>query len=313
MPILSEEQGLFAAAKIHYSELTDLEKNAPDIIVWAIPLMAALTFLEIGYSWFHDHKKYKTRESFGSLLVGLGNVGVNLLFKVVLFYGAVWAYNAVPWRMSLNWWTLIPCYLIFDFFSYWAHRVSHTSRFFWATHVVHHSAESYNLTVSFRLSWIQNIKIIFFLPIAFIGFHPIIFFVVSQVAVLFQFWVHTEYINRLPRMIEFLFATPSNHRVHHGSQEQYLDKNYGATFIFWDRMFGTYEHEDEIPEYGLTTKIGNRLNPLFLNFHEVHEIIRDVKQADTWRDRFFYTFASPTSVYHRKKRDEAALVPVQEI
>lgn len=290
----------FGAEKINPEHLSHLEDNSPEVIVYAIPVMAILTFLEIGYSWYMDHQKFKMKESIGSTLVGLGNVGINLFFKVALLYGAVWAYNVVPWRMPLNWWTFIPCYLIFDFFSYWSHRISHQSRFLWATHIVHHSAENYNLTVSFRLSWIQNLKIIFFMPIAFLGFHPVVFFVVSQVAVLFQFWVHTEYIRKMHPLIEYLFATPSNHRVHHGSQEIYLDKNYAATFIFWDRIFGTFVEEGEKPEYGLTTKIGNRLDPLFLNFHEVKDIMNDMKKAKGTKNKLFYLFASPSRIHRRK-------------
>lgn len=297
---LQEGSSIFGARKIPYQEITQLENNTPEIIVYAIPAFAFFTFLEIGYSWYLHKKNYKVKESIGSTLVGLGNVGINFLLKVALLYGSVWIYNLVPWRIAFNWWTIIPCYIIFDFFSYWSHRISHFNRFFWATHVVHHSAENYNLTVSFRLSWLQNLKIIFFLPVAFIGFHPVIFFVASQIAVLFQFWVHTEYIGKLHPVIEYIFATPSNHRVHHGSQEKYLDKNFAATFIIWDRIFGTYHYEDEKPDYGLTTKIGDRLNPLYLNFHEVTDMITDVRKAKGLRDKLFFLFASPAKIHKRK-------------
>lgn len=296
----------FGAEKIPYDSITDIEGNSPDIIVYAIPAMAFFTLLEVVVSWYGNKQNYKTRESLGSTLVGLGNVGLNLLLKVGLLYSAVWLYNLVPWRMALNWWTLIPCYLIFDFCSYWAHRISHFQRFFWATHVVHHSAEHYNLTVSFRLSWIQNFKIIFFLPVALIGFHPIIFFTASQIAVLFQFWVHTEYIGKLHPWIEYVFATPSNHRVHHGSQAKYIDKNFAATFIFWDRLFGTFQEEEEQPEYGLTSKIGDRLDPLFLNFHEFNDMVRDVRHAKGMKKKLFYIFGSPGRIHEEKKKSEGA-------
>lgn len=288
------------ARRIPYEEITSLENNSPQLIVYAIPVMAFFTVLEIWHSWRIQNKNYRLKESIGSVLVGFGNLVVNLLFKIVLVYGAVWIYNLVPWRMSLNWWTLIPCYIIFDFLSYWSHRVSHFNRFFWATHVIHHSAENYNLTVSFRLSWLQNLKVIFFLPVALLGFHPVIFFVTSQVAVLFQFWVHTEYIRKLHPVIEYIFATPSNHRVHHGSQEKYLDKNFAATFIIWDRIFGTYHREDEKPDYGLTTKIGDRLDPIYLNFHEFVDMVKDIRKAKGIREKLFYAFASPARIHQRK-------------
>lgn len=294
--------GLFGAEKIPLESLTELEKNTPEIIVYAIPVMAFFTLLEIGHSWYEKKQIYRMKESFGSLMVGLGNVLINFLIKAGLIYGGVWIYNLVPWRMEMNWWMLIPCYLLFDLCSYWSHRMSHENRFLWATHIVHHSAETYNLTVSFRLSWIQNIKVIFFVPVALMGFHPVIFFVTSQVSVLFQFWVHTEYIRKLHPFFEYILATPSNHRVHHGRNEKYLDKNYAATFIFWDRIFGTYQKEEERPDYGLTSQIGNRLNPIFLNFHELSDLIKDVRKAKGFRKKLFYMFGSPTAIYHEKLR-----------
>ncbi|WP_091396586.1 sterol desaturase family protein [Arachidicoccus rhizosphaerae] len=299
--ILNTVCGLFAAPKIPYEQILHLENKAPNLIVYAIPFMAFFTLLEMWVSWREKHKLYKVKESIGSTLVGLGNVLINLLLKVGLLYFFVWLYNVLPWRMELQWWTLIPCYILFDFCSYWAHRFSHSQRFLWSTHVVHHSAESYNLTVSFRLSWIQNIKIIFFIPVALCGFHPLVFFVVSQISVLFQFWVHTEYIKKLPWIFEYILATPSNHRVHHGSQEKYLDKNFAATFIFWDRLFRTYQKEEEPPVYGLTTKIGNRLNPIYLNFHELKDIWQDVRKAKGWRKKWFYLFGSPVAIDLEKK------------
>jgi sterol desaturase/sphingolipid hydroxylase (fatty acid hydroxylase superfamily) len=264
--------------------------------------MAIFTLLEIYYSYKKEKNNYPLKETLGSTLVGLGNVALGLLVKVGLLYAAIWIYNLVPWRMELNWWMLIPCYLLFDLCSYWSHRISHENRFFWATHIVHHSAENYNLSVSFRLSWVQNIKTIFFLPVFFLGFHPVIIFVVSQASVLFQFWVHTEYIKKLPAFFEYVLATPSNHRVHHGTQEKYLDKNYAATFIFWDRMFGTYQKEEERPDYGLTNKIGNRLNPIFLNFHEYNDMIKDVKEAKTLKRKMFFVFGSPLNIYKEKNK-----------
>jgi len=296
---------LFGAAKIPMDLIHEVEKKAPNIIVWAVPFMIFFSALEMLISYLQDRKYYEKKETIGSVLVGVGNLVVSAGIKVVLLYLVVWIYNFIPWRMALNWWTLIPCYIIFDLCSYWAHRISHQQRFWWATHVAHHSGEHYNLTVSFRLSWVQHIKIIFFLPISFLGFHPIIFFVTDQIAVLFQFWVHTEYIRKCPKWIEYIFATPSNHRVHHGSQEQYIDKNYGATFIFWDRLFGTYEPEVEKVQYGITTNIDNKANPFHINFHEYKDMLKDVKRAKGWRKKLFYIFGSPVKVMLEKKRAEA--------
>lgn len=292
---------LFGAPPISLDDLGFIEKSAPEIIVWAAPIMFFFAILEYVISKRQNHDYYETKETIGSVLVGIGNVIISFLIKAGLLLVVVLIYNLVPWRMELNWWTFLPAYIIWDFCSYWAHRVSHGQRFWWATHIVHHSGEKYNLTVSFRLSWVQHIKIIFFVPAMFLGFHPIIIFVTNQIAVLFQFWVHTEYIGKLHPAIEYIFATPSNHRVHHGSQEQYIDRNFGATFILWDRIFGTYEPEGERVNYGLTTNIDHKANPLHINFHEYKEIWKDVKNAKTWKDKLFMVFGSPIKIDRMKK------------
>lgn len=291
----------FGAPTISYDTIDHIEKQSGDLIVYAIPIMAVLTFLEIWYSWYSQRKNYDTKESLGSLFVGLGNVAINLLFKLGFIYGAIYVYNLVPWRMELNWWTLFPCLLVYDYCSYWAHRVSHFNRFFWGTHVIHHSADNYNLTVSFRLSWVQHFKLIFFLPVALLGFHPIIFFIVNQISVLFQFWQHTEYIGKLHPIIEKLVVTPSNHRVHHGSDEKYIDKNFGAIFIFWDFLHDSYQPEEEQPTYGLTTKIEHKLDPLHLNFHEYKDMWEDVKNSKSLKEKLFYVFGSPGKIDKLKK------------
>ncbi|MCX6217376.1 sterol desaturase family protein [Spirosoma sp.] len=295
---------LFGAEKIPFDSLHNIEKNIPNIILWAVPVMLFFTVIEMAVTYYQEKEFYEKKETIGSILVGLGNLVVTAALKVGLLYMCIWIYNLIPWRMELQWWTLIPCYIIYDFFSYWAHRVSHEQRFWWATHIVHHSGEHYNLTVSYRLSWIQHLKIVFFLPVAFMGFHPIIFFVTNQIAVLFQFWVHTEYIRRMPAWVEYMFATPSNHRVHHGSQEKYIDKNFGATFIFWDRIFGTFQPEEEPVIYGVTTNITNKANPFFINFHELTDMVSDVRQAKGFRKKFFYIFGSPIKIAEEKKELE---------
>lgn len=297
-----DEKNLFGAEKISFNSAGILQESAPDIIIWAAPVMFFFVLLEYIISHVQHKDYYEKKEMIGSIAVGIGNVMIGAAIKLLLFYLLIWLYNLIPWRMELNWWTFLPCYIIFDLCSYWAHRISHQQRFWWATHVAHHSGEKYNLTVSFRLSWVQYIKLIFFLPVSFLGFHPIIVFVTNQIAVLFQFWVHTEYIRKLNPVIEYIFATPSNHRVHHGCQEKYINKNYGATFIIWDRMFGTYQPEEEQVIYGITTNIENKANPLHINFHEYVDMIKDVKNAKGWRKKLFYMFGDPIDIAIEKKK-----------
>jgi len=292
----------FGAPKIALTQIKEISAGSPEIIVWAAPVMFFFVILE----WYFSHKQqdniYQKAETFASVLIGIGNVLIAFIIKFALFFLVVVVYNWVPWRMHLNWWTIIPCYVILDFCSYWAHRISHVQRFWWATHVVHHSGENYNLSVSFRLSWLQHLKIIFLLPVALLGFHPVIFFVVNQVAVLFQFWVHTEYIGRLHPAVEYIFATPSHHRVHHGSQKHYINKNYAATFIIWDRLFGTFEPEVEKVKYGTTKTLQNKSNPFIINFQEFADIWKDIRSAKTWSLKWHYLFGDPSEIAATKAK-----------
>jgi len=305
-------ENFFGAEKIPLHTLADMEQGVPNIIVWAAPFMFFFVLLEYFISRWQNKKLYSRSETIGSTLVGLGNVAIGLVLKMFLLWMFIAIYNLIPWRMPFQWWTVIPCYILFDFCSYWAHNVSHRLRFFWATHVAHHTGEHYNLTISFRLSWVQYFKIIFFVPVALLGFHPVILFVTNQVAVLFQFWVHTEYIKKMPRIIEYIFATPSNHRVHHGSQEKYINKNYGATFIIWDRIFGTFQEETERPIYGITHNIDHKHDPIHINFHEYYDIVRDVKQADGWREALFYIFGNPSDIDTYKRQKDRVLQLAKE-
>lgn len=305
---IQEFISIFGAQEIPAGQIHHLERNAPNLMVYALPVVLVFALLEGLLSHFGEHKTHESRETFGSVLIGAGNLAVNMLLKVALMYGALWIYNALPWRMELNWWTLPICFVAYDCCSYWSHRISHFNRFFWATHVVHHSAEHYNLTVAFRQSWVQHLKIIFFIPVALMGFHPVVFFVASQLSTLYQFWVHTETIGKLHPFIEKYFGTPSNHRVHHGSQDKYLDKNFGATFMIWDHLFGTFQYEEEKPVYGLTTPLKNKTNPFVLNFHEYRDMLQDIRQSDGLKELLFFMFASPAKVYRHKLEQQASPV-----
>uniref|UniRef100_UPI0018EBDBAF sterol desaturase family protein n=1 Tax=Pedobacter sp. ASV28 TaxID=2795123 RepID=UPI0018EBDBAF len=212
----------FGAEKLALEEVYLMQNNTPNLIFYALPIVLVFTVLEFVLGKIFKHEDDHYSELKGSLLIGLGNLLVNLLLKSVLVFLAVWLYNLLPWRMYFSWLSLPLCFLVYDFCSYWSHRISHFNRFFWASHVVHHSAEHYNLTVAFRQSWVQHVKVVFFIPVALCGFHPIVFLVASQLSTLYQFWVHTETIGKLHPFLEKYFGTPSNHRVHHGSQEKYI-------------------------------------------------------------------------------------------
>ena len=183
-------------------------------------------------------------------------------------------------------------FFVDDFVYYWYHRFHHTIRVFWGSHVVHHSSQRYNLSTALRQPWTPFTSLPFWLPLAFLGFAPWMILLQQSISLIYQFFIHTERIRKLPRPIEFIMNTPSHHRVHHGSNKQYLDKNYGGTLIVWDRLFGTFEPEDERVVYGLTKNI-HTFNPMKVAFGEYIAIARDVISARSWRDACGYMFRGP--------------------
>ena len=217
----------------------------------------------------------------------------------------------VPWSLPITWWSFLICFVVLDLCRYWAHRVAHEQRFWWATHVTHHSSEQYNFTVSFRLSWIQQLKIIFFLPIAFMGIHPVVFFIVHQIEVLYQFWLHTELIKKLPRPIEFIFTTPSHHRVHHATNEKYLIKlwvyaHYMGSHIRYVQGRG----RDAL--YGILKPV-NSYNPVYLVFHEAWTSPGTMATYRSPKAWWKILFGSPNLTLDKKAYAEAAGMPTEEI
>lgn len=264
----------------------------PNIILWATPVIFFLVFLEWGLSIYHNKEAYDKKDFFAALTIGLVSAGINAIIKFTIFAIVLFFWNLVPWKIPPTWWSFILCFIAIDLARYWAHRVSHEQRFWWATHVTHHNSQKYNFSVSFRTGWTQPIKFIFFIPVIMLGFHPFVFFICHQLAVLYQFWIHTEMIKKLPGPIEYIFVTPSHHRVHHGSNEHYLDKNYGSTLIIWDRLFGTFMAEKERPTYGITKNV-ETYNPIYLVFHEFIDIYKDLKQAENFREVWQILFDKP--------------------
>ncbi|MDX5437710.1 MAG: sterol desaturase family protein, partial [Pontibacter sp.] len=241
------------------------------IMHYAIPVIVLSVVGEWLYGVYRKKDTYHKTEFVSALTIGAVNSVLGAMLKVWLFGVALVIYNLVPWAIPRGWWTFVICFVAIDFCRYWAHRVAHEQRFWWATHVTHHSSERMNFSVSFRTGWTQHIKFIFFIPVPLLGIDPFTFFICHQIAVLYQFFVHTELVGRLPRFVEYIFVTPSHHRVHHGSNPGYIDKNYGSTFIIWDRIFGTFEPEREKVKYGLTKPVTS-FNPVYLVFHEWMDI-----------------------------------------
>jgi sterol desaturase/sphingolipid hydroxylase (fatty acid hydroxylase superfamily) len=236
---------------------------------------------------------YEAKDTRTSLTMGIGSVVVNAFWHLVLI--AVWAaaYELTPLRVPSDlWWAWVLLFFADDAAYYWFHRVSHVVRVFWASHVVHHSSQHYNLSTALRQTWVPMTYFPFWVPLALMGYRPWMIFTQQSISLIYQFWIHTEKIDKLPRPIEFIFNTPSHHRVHHGSQHQYLDRNYAGILIIWDRMFGTFEPEGERVRYGLTTNIETH-HPARVAFGEWRALARDVRGARRWRDRLGYLLQGP--------------------
>jgi sterol desaturase/sphingolipid hydroxylase (fatty acid hydroxylase superfamily) len=235
---------------------------------------------------------YDARDSATSITMGLGHLVIGAGWKVVMVatYAAIHA--ASPFALPTDaWWTWVLLFLADDLAFYCYHRGHHRVRLFWATHVVHHSSEHYNLSTALRQDWTPFSATLFWVPSALL-FPPWMVLLALTWNLLFQFGLHTETVDKLPRPIELLFNTPSHHRVHHGSQEQYLDKNYAGILIVWDRLFGTFQPEAERVRYGLTTNIETH-NPARVAFGEFGALWRDVRTAASWRDRLGYVVNGP--------------------
>ena len=269
--------------------------SAPiDLTVYAIPAFVLLLVLEAVYTAWHpdeNRKGYGVRDTAASLTMGLGYSAINLVWKGMAFalYSAL--YHLTPLRMGTGALAWVVLFFADDFCYYWFHRIHHESRFFWASHVVHHSSEHYNLSTALRQTWTPMTGVLFWAPLALLGFHPVMIVLQQAINLLYQFWIHTETVRRLGPL-EWVLNTPSHHRVHHGSNPRYLDRNYAGIFIIWDRMFGSFQEEINRPLYGLTKPV-NTYNMVKLQTHEYVAIARDVKQAGTLREKLGYVFGPP--------------------
>ena len=261
-----------------------------EVLYYAIPFFALLLIAEATSFRHleddHDLVGYEIRDSRTSLAMGTGNVIINVGWKalVVVVYAAL--YELAPIHLSSHdWWVWVLLFFADDFSYYWFHRVSHECRVFWASHVVHHSSQHYNLSTALRQTWVPMTYFPFWLWMPLAGF-PVWMVLLAQAwSLIYQFWIHTERVRTLPRPFEFVLNTPSHHRVHHGSNDVYLDKNYGGILIIWDRLFGTFTGEHERVRYGLTKNIES-FNPVTVAFHEYRAMWADFKRARTRGDRW---------------------------
>jgi sterol desaturase/sphingolipid hydroxylase (fatty acid hydroxylase superfamily) len=271
--------------------------NFPPVIIYAIPFFVLAMLLEFFVASTKNIKSYTAKDAFSSIAMGLGNVFIGLVSKLFIFAALYYVYeNFRVFTIPITWWSFIILIFLDDFSYYWFHRTSHENRFFWASHVVHHSSKHYNLSTALRQTWTGSFySFIFWLWLPLIGFHPGIIIFQMSISLLYQFWIHTELIQKTPKWIEFFFNTPSHHRVHHGSNPIYLDRNHAGILIIWDKLFGTFQPElkSEKVKYGLVVNI-KTYNPIFIAFNEWGVLFKDLNTKNiSVRNRIRYLYKPP--------------------
>ena len=263
-----------------------------NLIHLAIPAFLALLAVEAIADAVMRRELYEWKDTAASLSMGIGNVLIGLATKAFAFGIYALVYSFAPFDLPNVWWVWVLAFFADDFTYYWYHRTSHTCRLFWASHVVHHSSQKYNLGTALRQTWTGGFMgFVFWLWMPLAGFSPFMVLTIQAISLLYQFWIHTEIIRKMGPL-EAVLNTPSHHRVHHASNGRYLDRNHAGTLIVWDRLFGTFEEEIEKPVYGLTKNI-HSYNPVRIAFHEWRDIVRDVRKAGDVRTAWMYVFGPP--------------------
>lgn len=270
----------------------------PNLIHYAIPFFIITVVVEAILTVKVRLDEYQLKDASVSIAMGLGNVFVGLLAKVVMLTIFYFVYKYRVYTFSFSWYSWLILLFLEDLIYYWNHRIAHECRLFWASHVVHHSSEKYNLSTALRQTWTGGFyTFIFWVPLILIGFHPIMVLTQMSVSLLYQYWIHTELITKLPRWFEAIFNTPSHHRVHHATNPQYLDRNHAGIFIIWDKLFGTFEPEVEQPVYGLVKNI-NTYNPIKIAFLEWYTMLLDVFTSKTSLFKRLSYFTKPPGWKH---------------
>jgi sterol desaturase/sphingolipid hydroxylase (fatty acid hydroxylase superfamily) len=263
-----------------------------DLTVYAIPAFVVLMLAEAAVAAATGIRGYERRDTLASLAMGLGNVSIDLVMKGVHYALLAALAPLAPLKFGGSFWEWVILLVAADLVYYWFHRAHHEVRFLWAAHVNHHSSQRYNLSTALRQSWTTPFTgLLFWWPLAIAGFSPEMILAAIAINTLSQFWIHTETIGRLGAL-EWILNTPSHHRVHHGANLEYLDRNHGGMFIVWDRLFGTFEPERAPVRYGLTKNIDTH-DPLGIASHEWIAMLRDAARANGLRARLGYLFAAP--------------------
>ena len=281
-----------------FLQIFKMMEPTDDPVVYAIPFFLLAIGTELYVNWKEKLNLYERKEAVSSIGMGLGSLVIDLLMKGLALGTYTLIFNAVHGSgggLGWHWWVWILILFADDFTFYWHHRLSHEIRILWAAHVNHHSSQTLNLATALRQSWGEQLyKFFWWLWLPLVGFPPLMMMMMMSISLIYQYWVHTELIRKLPKWFELFFNTPSHHRVHHASNTRYLDQNHAGILIIWDRMFSTFaeEREDEKPVYGLTKNI-HTYNLFKIATHEFFDIWKDVKRAPTFKDKLKYIFYPP--------------------
>lgn len=266
-----------------------------DPTVFAAPLYLFIILVEVLIIRSKQLDLYQAKDSAASISTAIGVVVVGAGSKILAYLGLLWIYQYRIFEFDISlWWYWVVLFFAEDFTFYWHHRLSHHIRVLWAAHVAHHSSQKLNYSVALRQSWVEvYYKYIFWTWLPLVGFHPLHIFLFMSFNAIFQFWPHTQLIRNVG-ILEWVFNTPSHHRVHHSSNVVYLDRNHAGILIIWDRLFGTFQKElDEQPcVYGITNNIDS-FNPLVIESHEYVSLWKDLKRATRLSDKLKYIFKPP--------------------
>ncbi len=258
-------------------------------------IVAVLTLLEMYFSYAHDKKLYTTKDTLTNLYLMGCAVAINFVMKFATFFILNYCYQFKLFQIQNIWIYWILLVVAQDFLYWFLHTVGHYVRLFWAMHVTHHSSEHFNLTTGFRSTVFEPLyRVFFYLPLALMGFTAMDILLAYLITQVYGNLVHTQNVGKLHPIIEYIFVTPSHHRVHHACNVRYLDKNMGMVLILWDRWFGTFQEElpeDEI-KYGLTTQPED-VGPVNIIFHEFIALAKDVRKSPKFIDKLKYIFYPP--------------------
>ena len=266
----------------------------PSII--AIPLYFVLIGLELLYDRIRNARLYRLSDSLTNINAGASQQVVGVIMHLIPLSIYELVYHNFNLGLVVNepftWLNFCILFVAYDFCYYWAHRMSHQINLFWSAHVVHHQSEEYNLSVALRQSWFQGVWTApFYIPLALVGFSTENVLYVSGINLIYQFWIHTEAVDRMG-FLEWFMNTPSHHRVHHGRNPKYIDKNHAGVFIIWDKLFGTFQIEEERPTYGITVPV-NSWNPIWANFSHFQLIKEELAQTPKFADKLKVVFFPP--------------------